>query len=261
MATLYILGNGFDIAHGIVWTWPKLGEFIKNKNPDFKDQLDGIYDSKEVSLWGDLERCLANPNMETVRSLDRFFGGFNWSGFIHDLKVLFMRWIQQTAGVTTKGKIFNFSENDVFFSFNYTTTLEDLYEIPEKNILHIHGYMPMSLFNSRGFDIEELIIGHNVPFVRNEHPLITASRKNVDDIIDTHAGKINDLLQGIDKVSVFGCGYSDIDYRYFSYLKNHPCLCTASWEFQWHDEKAKQAMLMYLEKLSIDSARCSNYQQ
>ena len=119
----------------------------------------------------------------------------------------------------------------------------------------------MSLFNSSGFDMEELIIGHNVPIAKNEHPLVTLSRKGVGAIITAHAKKINDLLHGIDKVSVFGCGYSDIDFPYFSFLRNHPSLSCASWKFQWHDEKAKKALAEYLDKLGIDSARYSIYQQ
>ena len=43
-------------------------------------------------------------------------------------------------------------QNDsVFFTFNYTKTLENLYNIPSSNIIHIHGCVE---------DNEDFILGH-----------------------------------------------------------------------------------------------------
>lgn len=44
------------------------------------------------------------------------------------------------------------SNHDIFINFNYTTTLEDIYDIPEENIIHIHGVV-----NSE----DNLVLGHS----------------------------------------------------------------------------------------------------
>ena len=36
-------------------------------------------------------------------------------------------------------KVISLNPNSIFLTFNYTDTLEELYAIPENQILHIHG--------------------------------------------------------------------------------------------------------------------------
>lgn len=44
MSNLYIIGNGFDIAHGLDTRYWKLREFIEERDPNFLMQFEELYD-------------------------------------------------------------------------------------------------------------------------------------------------------------------------------------------------------------------------
>ena len=44
MSNLYIIGNGFDIAHGLDTRYWKLREFIEKRDPNFLMQFEELYD-------------------------------------------------------------------------------------------------------------------------------------------------------------------------------------------------------------------------
>ena len=156
MKKLFIIGNGFDRAHGLPTAY----------NPHFKEIAErteqtsyfwDIYQSREVDIWADFENCLAHPDFN---SLEEIFDGYApdyFSDYESDRNAIITQ-------VDLNGKLLEalytfadraeceisnilplpkykdcFSQNDLFFTCNYTHTLERIYDIFPCNVLHIHG--------------------------------------------------------------------------------------------------------------------------
>ncbi|MEL2356136.1 AbiH family protein, partial [Klebsiella pneumoniae] len=55
--------------------------------------------------------------------------------------------------LTPPSYIPSINRDSYFFTFNYTNTLQDIYGVPDENILHIHGNAKIG---------QNLVIGHDV---------------------------------------------------------------------------------------------------
>lgn len=62
---LFIIGNGFDLAHGLKTSYLDFRNFLENDNNDFLQQLENMYDfyprsnfTKKEILWKDFENNL-----------------------------------------------------------------------------------------------------------------------------------------------------------------------------------------------------------
>lgn len=156
MKRLFIIGNGFDLEHGLPTRY----------NPDFKRIAEmneqnssfwEIYQSRRPNIWADFEHCLANPDFN---ELEEIYEGYapdytsdhesdrNAIIFQVDLNGLLMEELYEFAEQAEfeidssnqiKKYLNTFQEEDLFLSFNYTHTLEKKYNIKQYNILHIHG--------------------------------------------------------------------------------------------------------------------------
>lgn len=174
MSTLYIIGNGFDIAHGLDTRYWKLREFIEEKDPEFLRQFEELYNIQPLdnteygytekaqkqwnnsvnhTLWSEFEKFMGNPNitgmLESSISVTegmpmdgiRYHMDSYWNeqyGFINKLQNYVKDWIEtiDTSNVEIK-KTSLINSSDYFFNFNYTDLLEKIYGI--ENVLHIHG--------------------------------------------------------------------------------------------------------------------------
>lgn len=66
LPTLYILGNGFDVAHGIKSTYANFREFeISRENQKFVDLMD-IFFSNQTDFWSDIEAALGGYNEDSI---------------------------------------------------------------------------------------------------------------------------------------------------------------------------------------------------
>ncbi|HGE5982537.1 AbiH family protein [Vibrio parahaemolyticus] len=50
----------------------------------------------------------------------------------------FKTWLRAIE-VTTATQLFEFPNGSKFINFNYTSTLQDIYSVPDEDVLHIHG--------------------------------------------------------------------------------------------------------------------------
>ena len=174
MRTLYIIGNGFDIAHGLDTRYWKLREYIEERDPDFLMQFEELYDihplddteygytetaqeqwNKAVNhnLWSEFEKFIGNPNITSMLELStsvtegmptysiRSHMDIYWErhyGFINKLHNYVKDWIEtiDTSNVKIKKESL-INSSDYFLNYNYTDLLEKVYGI--ENVLHIHG--------------------------------------------------------------------------------------------------------------------------
>lgn len=154
MSKLYIIGNGFDLWHNLPTSYREFYEFAK----DILDELEEYYlfDPDVDVPWYDFENTLgtfdADGFFDLHNEIDVQAEDFRPS-FVYGLedelaqeterhvaviRDAFIDWVYQIdESQATKNMQFN--DNAIFINFNYTSTLQVVYGIEDKNILHIHG--------------------------------------------------------------------------------------------------------------------------
>lgn len=250
--TLYIIGNGFDLAHGIA------SRYLDFKNYAWKhgDQyqmglLETCYPNinpqkNELELWCDLESALGNLDFqaafdiatEDVEMEEGHEGRYQAQmedapeyslGMMFDaFHAIFDKWVNHIdINVEPLQNIRHFDTNGRFLSFNYTDTLEKVYGISREHINYIHG---------RRNSNDEIIVGHitiaNADSHLSDEPMIyeyqgyeniaqkvNEQRKSVDEIIWKNK-EYWKTLADVNKVVVYGHSLSEVDMAYFHEIAN-----------------------------------------
>lgn len=179
MDTLYIIGNGFDLFHGLNTSYKSFGFYLKEKHSVSYDYLIEYYglpfiDDPEINYyeWNSFESALADLNYEAVLDdnsdfladvASDDFRDRDWhameqvmEGVVNDLTINlfneFKNFIQNVEfPIKDNNELLNIDKNSKFLSFNYTDTLERYYGISSKNILYIHN---------KALSKDILILGH-----------------------------------------------------------------------------------------------------
>lgn len=152
---LFIIGNGFDLAHNLPTRF----------NPDFmnfaqkyeQDNFWDLYQTREDNIWADFENLLSCPDFNT---LEEIFDGYapdylsdreserdaiifqvELNGNLHDALYEFANNAEEYLSNIQSNIFFKqiLDSDGYYINFNYTHTLEDIYYIPSEQILHIHG--------------------------------------------------------------------------------------------------------------------------
>lgn len=258
MKKLFIIGNGFDLAHSIPTKYDDFHEFLKeNYNDD--DDFDFTIPSSQVSAdgeevfdlddvakflrtaisqtegdnWNDLEHTLGvmdydhflddysmyddddeNPFHEVYRNEDK---SSDFSGAMKLINTFFEEWID-TIDVTRASAKSSFEElieidRDLFFTFNYTRTLQELYNA--EIVCHIHGNQGGKICFGHGNDknyyedYESSHIGSESNLSELDRTLRKDTKKALYDK-KIFFDKLNDITH----IYSYGFSYSDVDLIY-----------------------------------------------
>lgn len=162
---LFIIGNGFDLAHGLSTSYVDFRDYLEETNWEFLVKFEAPYgfvpESRrkivEDLLWKDFETNLSAINEDEIIdgavSMEMGLEGGDvdiestlneyWEDeykYIKRLNQYISEWVRQIdTDVSPKTKIIKKSAKDLFLTFNYTLVLEKVYGIANNQILHIHG--------------------------------------------------------------------------------------------------------------------------
>lgn len=256
MATLHIIGNGFDLKHN-----------IKSKYIDFKNyawkhasgtckyylgMLEECYpqidtNKGELELWCNLEYALGKPDIKKffnistediemeegheVRSQAQMEDASDYTipSMFKNFHNIFEKWVNQIdINVDSVINLPHFDSCGLFLSFNYTETLENLYNIPRKKINYLHGRRNSS---------DNLIVGHcnNVDghSQLSKDPMIYEYQAydSIAEIVNREQKKITEIITAnknywaslinIDKIVVYGHSLSEVDRPYFKEIARY----------------------------------------
>lgn len=161
-STLFIIGNGFDLMHGVPSSYYHFRDTL-GRNNEIRETLE--FYIRAENLWGDFENNLAYLDRELVLSsidfwleymdvLDVDDDDFSLSSFyvtqdltttpivtlMEELPKRFRRWIKSLKNDGKRSLPDTLLKKEArFITFNYTEFLETLYGIPQKSIVYIHG--------------------------------------------------------------------------------------------------------------------------
>ena len=249
---LYIIGNGFDRAHGLPTSYYDFRKFLQSTEPQFLSTFEDKYylaysatSRNRNILWNDFERNLASISadviVEEVNSMDLDLEGDYYGyedtlyyyyhdefSYIEELQKYVKRWIRSIKIRDLKPISSAITNSAKYITFNYTGVLERIYHIGDANILHIHGSL-------RARDLDP-IIGHRDEKRMKDNSLRREKAANEFDEATEAACKVIDdyyretykntaklsifivsFLQNtnIDEIEVIGHSIADVDQDYF----------------------------------------------
>ncbi len=288
MKTLFIIGNGFDIHHDLPTRYSDYHKYIISQDTYLENIFEDFFEFKTDSnyLWSDFERDL---------------GTFNWRSFFNDnchldilhdkfkpseafnleddllleskaikrkIKSSFANWIECVNLEETERKL-KIPTDSLFLNFNYTLTLESVYNIPSDQVIHIHGDIETNN--------EDLIFGHAKQLVEepeldeygdSNRTLFTDSEnaakylfytfhKHVNTIISEKTNFFSDLMQ-IKEIVVLGHSLSKIDEPYFKEIYNF--VGDAFWHISYYGSEEEKRHIHKLQKIGIEKNKIRTFQ-
>lgn len=240
MATVYVIGNGFDLWHKLPTSYACFYDFAKKT----LDEIETYYSFgvNQAAPWCDFENSLGCFNWEDFydahnnidASEENFRPSFVYGledelreqadSHVEAIRNCFCDWINGIDASTAVRRIV-FSNGARFITFNYTSTLQSVYGIADANILHIHGRAETSdeLIFGHGEEIEEEpeLDGNGdsnrTIFTDAENAAVYplyALKKPVEDVLKSHENFFKTLTDATEIV-VIGHSLNKVDLPYF----------------------------------------------
>ncbi len=273
--TLYIIGNGFDLNHGLRTSYINFfQDYIKSKAQRIKNDLEALYGTEmhENIWWSRFEHQLGQVNFEHLiqsptKQVTKIVQN-NIRDLLHaNLPLFFGEWINsinQKISSLKLDKRTDVKQDAYFFTFNYTTLLEDLYKIPLDNIVHIHN--SIKDFNKG----EPIIVGHRTSWKKLEefsekyrsigidssyiddvNIVISQNTKNIVKQLEIYGEKIAQYSD-IKHYIIMGFSLNEIDKPYMEeIIKVNRNIDAADWTFYYHKDEEKSLFMENLLKLGV----------
>ncbi len=116
---LYIIGNGFELAHNLKTSYMDFKKYIEQKYNEFYKELIDIYDDSR--LWSDFERTLGEPKVDVVDKINNSFGNnYSWEAFANEIKEKIGKWICSINTTHTKRSLI---VGKMIYIFHLTTQI------------------------------------------------------------------------------------------------------------------------------------------
>lgn len=290
---LFVIGNGFDLAHRLPTRFdPDFKNIARKYEPDnFWD----LYQSQENDIWSNFENLLGRPDFNT---LEEIFDGYapdyssdresDRDGIIYQVELngKLQEALYEFAD-NAEDSLCNIQANDFieqildpdgyYITFNYTHTLEGIYDIPREQILHIHGEVGKNnlelgypkgnftpekyIYDARGkgsgpyieIEIEDHINGIEDYYVGTAYTELISKCESfckeiridlLEDFLDKNQCKIEEII-------VYGHSCA-IDFAYFNYLNTR--YSNAYWKFYVREAEQESDVRYLIKEYSIKNA-------
>ena len=288
---LFIIGNGFDIGHGLATQYWNFRTYLEKMYPEFLYAFEEHYyiypkmsDARKAELlWNELETNLANINEDVIiengvnmdMNLDSGDVGIEDTlyeyfsdeySYIAYLAKYLKQWVRTIRIRDTKKKSSLITNDSLYITFNYTSVLENVYRISPSNITHIHGSL-------RKYDIDP-VLGHGnherierillkkeeaerlfdekwISIFKAVEDYYKRTYKNTSCYI-SRISKFDD--KAIDEICVIGHSLSGVDKNYFNRIDNLT-KGRLIWKVYYYHPDEKEKLKNNLLDIGIDTER------
>lgn len=262
---LIIIGNGFDLHHRLKTSYGDYCDFLKGFASEILDDITNLryfignftdIHNKNDAFWANVEKnlrfdynammddCKTDyhpyplhesenfPDSSQLSSMEEFAAATvkEFENIYKFVTSYLFQWIKSVDVEDADMSIpCCFEQKDVFVSFNYTKTLEDIYGINPKQVLHIHGCVDDEFSLQFGNTDEESVdveldykknYGDDILFETAIQPAmeryVSIAEHLLKDLTENIV-KLNKWLQcgDVDEVVVMGHSYNGSDLRYY----------------------------------------------
>ena len=285
---MYIVGNGLDIHHRINSRYSDFKEYLLSHDKDLHGYVINYLHTEEN--WSDLEKVLAQLDVdyligEAQNSLYPY-SYEDWSDAYHhsyqyeleqvvtalsgDLKARMREWITRLdipAHENLGRSALDLDKEGLFLNFNYTPTLEHIYQVPERNILFIHGKCSA--------EDSEIVLGHrwnpkdipdlnDVPDSEEMDPRIMegnsiindyfgATFKPTDRIIEMNR-QFFDSLRSVSEICTLGHSLSEVDLPYIEQVVSNAG-SGSLWKVSYHGKEELERHKATMSGLGVENVK------
>ena len=213
--TLFIIGNGFDLHHGLNTRYTDFKNYLLNNDLELLEALENNFglDRNNDYLWNcfedKLKHCTSIPYDQNVpvsketaeNKISTLIGQIFYID--SNLNQRIFDWISEIqqneiSSLLSCEDPLHLSSDSLFLSYNYTTVLEDCYGISESRIFHIHGKFSQD-------NPETLFVG----FGDINFDVLESYQKNIVDIGSEHSDGINNIMEIKGRKSGLSSGFSN----------------------------------------------------
>ncbi len=304
MKTLYLIGNGFDIHHSIPSRYSNYQNWLEENDADLLERLRNYYDVDDKEWWKQFELELGHPDMaeyieetafenqpdygsDDFRDRDYHAGEFaaedEIGSLVAEIKNTFTGWVASLPAPRSDKKI-TLDKSDAFFiNFNYTDTLQTLYNVKPESILFIHGNVGMG---------SDLVLGHNRDYEELENEFAPEIPTPPDDLEDEElaewydenadAGedyihqsvrgevvsqilrlgkdtegiikrnkKTFESLKDVETIHIYGLSFSPVDMPYLDEVVSAINKTKTQWAVSYYSEEDKESAEAFFKKCGI----------
>lgn len=300
MSTLYVIGNGFDLHHGLPSSLTGFRNYSKHSK-FYRLYENGVFmmlaDQTLDEHWQDLEVNLANFDIdELIEYASQYYDDDpHKNQFVYEVESAIDA---ITTGLTEdlnkylslaenhtveQGKLLLLDTDARFLCFNYTNTLERIYNISPDGICYIHGKLNSSE--------APIVVGHGMEASEYEvQPPIdisTLSEEEIEAFSDSYSpdyeyavseargyfkrsykdttacikasSQFLQSLSDIESVIILGHSLSKIDKRYFDYV-NQIVRPNSQWWATYYSSSEKDEIFERLDEIVEDHNRINFFE-
>lgn len=255
---LYIIGNGFDLHHGLWTSYANFrDDYVKKKSSVLWNDLLNIYGNAPQNdnlWWKDFENMLGKVDYESLSKSPNgdALGFMKVRDFMKGkLPPLFGKWIKDVDSRIDASKIEMMNEIDagsLFFTFNYTLLLEKAYHVKEENVWHIHGSVkhPDDIIVGHDADAGQLV-KYSQEYNRDQLRISSSYADNINQEALNGAKKVRDRIHlQVDKFYHYsnirhyvamGFSFNEIDMPYIEKIWSiNERKEDVDWILYWHSD-------------------------
>lgn len=292
---LVIVGNGFDLVHNLETKWSNFKEYLSQFDTELLYYLESCIEC-DSDLWSDFEKSLGRINrriiytdklsdFDMIRNDEDEGNNHQMADSIRHIEDLIIDgtkrslndWILSIdVNVDPICSIQRILQKAQVITFNYTSTLEETYNISTNNIIYLHGKavdLPAKNFHDyfepdpvpeivigHGDDVDEIDVGSFANSMSDEIVLDEVETEGHRDVLEElrkdttkympRLKPILDSMNEYDNIYIIGHSLSDIDAPYFhalaSYISNHTrIIVTYKAEFEQREEKINRVKYLF----------------
>lgn len=267
--TLYIIGNGFDIYHGLKTRYIDFYEWlIANNCGDFVSNMEKMFpqlSGNELLLWKDFEEAMNSFDLIDIhrkffQGKDDLYDDSTCKMVVERIKStlkyipIFLRQWLNCIDVLDVKPLFKLDRDSMYLSFNYTMLLEHIYLIPKNRVLHIHNSLDNDapLITGHKTTISEYLAEDQCKgYIEEQSTKLIAQEMNqrvkpVDKLKKVHK-EFFATLKRISNVVVFGHSLGDIDLPYIEEIQKN-IQDYAHWYFITKDDSNVEKIQKYVKQ-------------
>ena len=300
--SLYIIGNGFDLHHSLPTSYGDYKSFLQKRDPNLVHRMDELLQvngiaEKDIKQWSNLEEYSRHfPELDFESLHDDAFDASEqdmdrasywddppyiaanyvkaWIDFYNAFTAHFKESIDSIdVSMACKDEKLDIDSDASFLNFNYTRTLEILYNVPANNMLYIHVNKGNYVFgnnqaksipypNPEGLYIDEDGRETSDEDIRNvEVKKVLNGAYSV--IYETYFKNSESLIQensrwfsrisGCKRIVFMGVSFGKEDAIYFDFIFQNAKNCD-EWLFYCHSEGDFQVAKNYAQKFDVQNA-------
>ena len=271
--SLYIIGNGFDLAHGFETQYQLFYQYIVENDAPFLRKIEDFCSCLsygEELLWNEFEQNISSYDSSYVleervesglKDLESYYEdddeskkslaksiveNYNVEKIVEILQSHFNNWVEGIDTSFSSEKL-NIKNNSLFLTFNYTKTLEEIYEVKKENICYIHNRVGdgANLIFGHCWDKKKVMHNRSTPstddIVEDEvnSKFISKLLKNCDNIIYNHF-EFFKSLKNTSQIYILGHSLSKVDMPYFKEIIGSIDKTKVKWTISFHSDNDKK---------------------